>query len=167
MSLEIRPVRDEELDAVGELTVTAYRDGGFVTGGPYLDVLRDTADRAAVTDVVVAVDGDDLLGTVTLVGPEAPPQWRENNREQAGTVRMLAVAKSARGRGVGRALAQWCVDDARRRGWRELTLVTQPTMDAAHRIYEQVGFVRDPELDFVVEGVDGGELTLLGFSLRL
>jgi GNAT superfamily N-acetyltransferase len=167
MTLEIRAVRDEEFDAVGELTVAAYRDDGFVTGGPYLDVLRDTADRAADTDVVVAVEGDDVLGTVTLVGPDAPPRWRENDRNRAGTVRMLAVAKRARGRGVGRALAQWCIDEARRRGWRELTLVTQPTMHAAHRIYEQAGFVRDPELDFVVEGVDGGELTLLGFSLLL
>ena len=163
MTPSIRPANDDELDAVGELTATVYYDDGFVTGGPYLDRLRDAAGRSAVADVVVAFDGDELLGTVTLVGPDAPPEWRENYRERSGTVRMLAVARTGRGRGVGRALAQWCIDESRRRGWRELTLVTQPTMHAAHRLYEAVGFTRDPDLDFTVEG----DLRLQGYSLRL
>ena len=52
---------------------------------------------------------------------------------------------------------------AQERGWQQLTLVTQPAMRAAHRIYERAGFRRDPGLDFVV----GDGLRLLGFSLDL
>jgi predicted N-acetyltransferase YhbS len=163
MTLTIRPVRAEEYDAVGELTAAAYRDDGFVTGGPYLEMLRDTKSRAEVTEVVVAVDGDELLGTVTLVSPTAPPSWRENYRDNAGTIRMLAVAKQARGRGVGAALTQWCIEQALARAWRQLTLVSQPDMYAAHRIYEQAGFVRDAELDFDVSET----LRLIGYSLTL
>lgn len=163
MSIEVRPVTPEEYDAVGELTVAAYRDDGFVTTGPYLDVLRDTAGRAAATEVVVAVDDGELLGTVTLVAPDATEEWREHYRDGAGTIRMLAVAKAARGRGAGTVLARWCVDEARRRGWRELTLLTQPEMDVAQRIYAGLGFLREPGLDKDV----GDGVTLLGFSLRL
>jgi GNAT superfamily N-acetyltransferase len=164
MTLRLRPVRPDEYDVVGELTVAAYRDDGFVTGGPYIETLGDTAGRAAVADVVVALDGEDVVGTVTLVGPDAPKEWRENYRADAGTIRMLAVAQSARGRGVGAALTQWCIDEARRRGWSQLTLVSQPNMHAAHRIYEGAGFVRDADLDF---DVDEGRLRLHGYSLPL
>ena len=163
MTTEIRAARADEYDAVGELTVAAYRDDGFATEGPYLDMLRDAAGRAAVTRVMVAVDGEEVLGTVTLVAPDAPKEWRENYRDNAGTIRMLAVATEARGRGAGAALTQWCIDEARRRGWSELTLVTQPTMHSAHRVYERAGFIRDSDLDFVV----GEGFRLLGYSLRL
>lgn len=163
MTLTIRPVRPEEYDAVGELTVAAYRDDGFVTGGPYLEMLRDTMSRVEATEVVVAVDDADIVGTVTLVSPSAPASWRENYRDNTGTIRMLAVAKQARGRGVGAALTQWCIEQARERGWRQLTLVSQPNMYAAHRIYEQAGFIRDTDLDFDVSDT----LRLLGYSLTL
>lgn len=163
MTVVVRAATPAEYDAVGELPVAAYQADGFVTAGPYVDVLRDTAARAAVTDVMVAVDDDELLGTVTLVPPAAPKEWREHHRTDAGTIRMLAVAKTARGRGVGGSLTAWCIDEARRRGWKELTLVTQPDMHTAHRIYRRAGFRRDPELDFDV----GGGLTLLGYSLPL
>jgi predicted N-acetyltransferase YhbS len=163
MRLTIRLVRPEEYDAVGELTAAAYRDDGFVTGGPYLEMLRDVAGRVGDTEVAVAVDGDDIVGTVTLVSPTAPAGWRENYRENTGTIRMLAVAKHARGRGVGDALTQWCIDESRSRGWRQLTLVSQPDMHAAHRIYERAGFTRDEDLDFDVSDT----LRLLGYSLTL
>jgi predicted N-acetyltransferase YhbS len=163
MTIEIRPARPEEYDEVGELTVAAYRDDGFVTHGPYLDVLRDTAGRATATEVVVAVDDLEVVGTVTLVAPDAPPDWRERYRDGAATIRMLAVARSARGRGIGTALTQWCIDESRRRGWREITLLTQPEMATAQNIYVRLGFVREPGLDKDV----GDGVVLMGFSMSL
>ena len=61
---------------------------------------------------------------------------------------MLAVAPAARGRGVGEALATWCVDRARADGCHAVVLSTLPVMHAAHRLYQRLGFVRTPERDW-------------------
>jgi hypothetical protein len=54
----------------------------------------------------------------------------------------------ARGRGVGAALMQECVRRVRKTGGRVLSLHTTDMMQAALRMYERMGFVRAPELDF-------------------
>jgi len=164
MTVTVRQARPEEYDAIGALTVAAYLGDGLTVGDEYVPVLRDAAARAAVAELLVAVDeADAVIGTVTLVPPDAPAQWRETDRDAAGTIRMLAVDGAARGLGVGATLTAACIERARSRGWRELTLVTQPAMRAAHKIYERAGFARDEALDFTVwEG-----FLLLGYSLDL
>ena len=160
--VELRSVRADEHDAVGELTASAYLADGLV-GDEYAAVLRDVPARAAVAEVLVAVEGDQLLGTVTLVGPDAPSEWLQQDRPGAGTIRMLAVAPQARGRGIGTLLTRECIRRAQDRGWPELTLLTQTAMKAAHRIYEREGFRRAAELDWEVRA----DVRLLGYSLEL
>lgn len=157
---QARLARLEEYDAVGELTAAAYIADGLV-GDDYAAVLRDVPARAAVAEVLVAVDAGQLLGTVTLVGPDAPAEWLQQDRPGAGTIRMLAVAPEGRGQGIGTLLTRECIARARDRGWPELTLLTQTAMKTAHRIYEREGFRRDSALDWEVRpGV-----FLLGYSL--
>jgi ribosomal protein S18 acetylase RimI-like enzyme len=82
-------------------------------------------------------------------------------------MRMLAVARDARGRGVGEALVRACVDRARAvEGCTSVALSTQRTMVTAHRLYERLGFVRTPDRDWnpLPELVD---ITLLTYELTL
>ena len=75
---------------------------------------------------------------------------------------MLAVAAEARGRGVGTALIQACLDEARATGLAGVAISTMAEMTGAHRLYERMGFSRVPEADWSpVEGV-----SLLAFRLR-
>src|SRR4051794_6484525 len=124
MSLDVRLARPEEYDAVGALTAAAYVDDGLAGGG-YAQVLRDAAGRAAVAELLVAVEDEEVLGTVTLVSPDAPEEWRETERADAGTIRMLATAKPARGRGAGTALTVAGIRRARSHGRRGLRVATQ------------------------------------------
>ena len=62
--------------------------------------------------------------------------------------RLLAVAPSARGQGIGAALMQECVSRARQSGAPVLTLHTTDWMKSAVRIYERMGFHHSPELDY-------------------
>jgi ribosomal protein S18 acetylase RimI-like enzyme len=76
---------------------------------------------------------------------------------------MLAVSPAAQGRGVGTALLRRVVDASAERGRAGVVCSTQPEMRTAHRIYQQLGFTRDPKRDWSpLPGVD-----LLAFALRL
>ena len=53
----------------------------------------------------------------------------------------------AQGRGVGRTLVRAVLERTKARQAERLVLLTQPRMVAAHRLYEQAGFVRAPDRD--------------------
>ncbi|MFD5427545.1 GNAT family N-acetyltransferase [Streptomyces sp. NPDC127084] len=151
MDVLIRPVEPQEYSTLGELTAQTYLDDGLLAFGkedPYLPVLRDTAARAAQSDVLVAVDGTGrILGGVAFT-PGARP-YANIARDDEAEFRMLVVATEARNQGIGEALVMACVERARALdGCRRLVLSTDAMMHAAHRVYERMGFVRTPERDW-------------------
>ncbi|MFF7447265.1 MULTISPECIES: GNAT family N-acetyltransferase [unclassified Streptomyces] len=166
MDIEIRAAEPGEYAAIGEITAQAYLlDGLLVFGGSdwYLGELRDVAKRAAAADVLVATLGGDPVGTVTYVSPAGGPM-AERARPEEAEIRMLAVARAARGRGAGEALVRACVERARAtEGCTGLVLSTQPVMHAARRIYERLGFVRAPERDW--RPIEGDDFTLVTYEL--
>ena len=165
-SVQIRHARPAEYAALGELTVAAYASVDPSTlEGAYAEELRDVAGRAAGADVLVAVEGDDdgpILGGVTYVPDPSSPS-AEFAEPDAASIRMLAVATEARGRGAGEALASACIERARAAGRGQIVLHSTDRMTVAHRLYGRLGFVRDPSLDW--EPVP--DLSLRGFRLRL
>ena len=76
---------------------------------------------------------------------------------------MLGVAPDARGRGVGRALVEACVERARVAGRSAVAITTEAAWTDARRLYERHGFRRDPERDF--EPVPG--VFLVAYVLEL
>lgn len=163
MTLVIRPAHDEELGAVGALTLDAYAADGFVAAvGDYAEELRDAATRAREAELYVAVAEDGrLLGTVTYCPAGSP--YQEVAGPSEGEFRMLAVAPEARGRGVAEALVRMCVERSEELGYDALVLSSMPTQEQAHRIYARVGFRRTPELDWKPTP----EVDLLAFRLEL
>ena len=144
----VREVRPDEFEAVADLTVAAYYGVPDDQTHGYVSELRDVAGRAAACRVLVAVDASDrVLGAVTYVdGPGNP--WAELERGDEAGFRMLAVAPDAQGRGIGRLLAETVIARARAAGRGGIAIYTRPSMAAAHRLYDALGFVRDPERDW-------------------
>lgn len=169
MDIVIRDAEPAEYPAAGELTARAYLDDGLLDFGesdPYLDKLRDAADRASHAQLLVAVDPvGTLLGSVTFVPGSGPYAELSRGEERTGEFRMLAVRASARGHGAGEALARACVERARGLGLTRLVLSSQPTMRAAHRLYSRLGFVRTPDRDW--SPVPELEVRLWAFALEL
>ncbi len=166
MDVTIRAAREEEFESVGELVAQAYLDDELLTDGEhddYLAVLRDVRRRSAHASVLVAVDtgSGELLGTVTYVGDAG--EYADLAQPGEGEFRMLAVRGEGRGRGVGEALVEECLDRARTAGLRRMVLSSQPQMAAAHRLYGRLGFTRTPAQDW--EPVPG--LVLWVFTLEL
>jgi ribosomal protein S18 acetylase RimI-like enzyme len=160
VTFEIRLAVPSEYDAVGELTVEAYSHDGFVRG-EYAMTLRAAADRAAKAELWVAADDEGLLGTVTYC--PAGSVYREIGRDDEGEFRMLAVSGRARGRGIGTALTQHCIDRSRELGLRRIVMSSAEYMTTAHRLYKRLGFQRLPERDWSpIPGID-----LCAFTLDL
>jgi ribosomal protein S18 acetylase RimI-like enzyme len=154
----VRTAHPAELAAVGELRVAAYDADHFLDPFPaYADQLRALGEHGVV---LVAAPGHQILGTITL------ERWHEASDLAAGPeeaeVRALAVAPEAQGRGVGRELVQAVLDLGVEWQASRLVLHSQPTMRAAHRLYEQVGFVRVPGRDYRSEAFE-----LLAYALEL
>ena len=147
-SIGVRELRSaDEALVLGTLTVEAYTGlAGLAPGSPYLEELGDVGRRAAAAVVLVAVGPEgELAGGVTYV-PGPGPYAEFDDPEGAG-LRMLAVAPSHRGRGVGTALVRACIERARAEGRRRLWLHTTADMPVAQRIYARLGFRRAPDAD--------------------
>jgi GNAT superfamily N-acetyltransferase len=148
-SFLIRDARPDEYEAAGELCAIAYAAFGELDTS-YLDEVRDVAHRAEVVPVLVATERDGtLLGTVTYV--PGPGPFAESEQEGEAGFRMLAVAPWAQGRGVGRRLVAACIARARAERRVGIAILTTPSMVVAHRLYESMGFVRDPSRDWEYE----------------
>ena len=164
MPIAIRPAVPAEFPVVADLCESAYAAYLSADADSYVEVLRDVPARAAAARVLVAVDDERaaVLGTVTFV-PDGGPLG-EIARPDETEFRMLAVDPSAQGRGVGTALMRRVLEETRRRGKRGVACSTQPGMRAAHRIYERLGFSRDPARDW--SPLPGVDLIVFAASLR-
>jgi ribosomal protein S18 acetylase RimI-like enzyme len=159
--ITIRGCVPAEYVVAGELVVEAYRTLGDTGDEFYEQELRDIAGRAATSDVLVAEAAGRIVGCVTFVDGLNPLSQVED--PDAATIRMLGVAREARGRGVGEALVRVCIDRARSSGRRRMRLHTRKSMASAHRLYERLGFRRDPDHDWS----PAPGMLLLGFVLEL
>ncbi|MGH8901270.1 MAG: GNAT family N-acetyltransferase [Egibacteraceae bacterium] len=149
MSLEVRPVRPTEYDRLGAVTVAAY----LAVLGPQLSpryrrALSDVATRAAHAQILVVVDGSDLVGGVAYL--DRPSRLTKFAGPGEAELRFLAVAPWASGRGAGRALVDACLDQASATGKTLLGLFTFPRMAAARALYLRLGFRRAPYRDWHV-----------------
>jgi ribosomal protein S18 acetylase RimI-like enzyme len=149
-SFVVREARPEEYDELGRITVEAYRRAGE-TEDDYYPELLDVAARARHVPLLAAVEEGSgrLLGTATFV--PGPGPYHEGDFGDVASMRMLAVAPAAQGRGVGRALVAECIARTRAGGRTGIALYTRPFMTAAHRLYESLGFRRVPERDWEFE----------------
>ncbi|MDR3080196.1 MAG: GNAT family N-acetyltransferase [Streptomyces sp.] len=144
----VRRALERDLAGAGEVSVEAFvGDGPTRPDSPYVDLLRDTARRDREAELRVAVeDAGAVLGCVTFA--PGGTAWADVAGPGEGEIRMLAVGAAARGRGVGRALVAAAIGRSRELGLAGMAFSTRPSMTAAHRIYEALGFVRTPGRDW-------------------
>ncbi|MDQ1074691.1 MULTISPECIES: GNAT family N-acetyltransferase [Microbacterium] len=165
-TLTIRPVESHELAEAGRVTVEAYRHSYDGLTESYVASLADVAGRLAHGEVWVAVNASgEIVGTVWVPRPgeRLSPLARDGELD----FRQLAVAPSARGRGVGEALTRHVIDLARARGARRVVMNSGPEMIGAHALYLKLGFRRLTEREHPVEVEPGRFLDLRAFGFEL
>lgn len=154
--MDVRPLtRADDLAAAGEVVRCAYFSlPDYVRDEEYDVVIGDVASRIDDTVVLAALDNGRILGCLTFV-PHHDGAHAEHGDEHAASFRYFGVDPDAQGRGVGRAMVGWVLEESRRLGKARVFIHTIPCMHAAMRLYEGLGFVRSPEHDERWGDVDG------------
>lgn len=130
-------MRVEELTSVDHKTVEAIQRlmSQLSTSAPPVTVdVMTSVVSSPVNTVFVARDGDDIVGTLTLVVfpiPTGVRAWIED----------VVVDESARGNGIGDDLIAAAVEKSQRLGARSIDLTSRPAREAAHRLYLKAGFI--------------------------
>jgi RimJ/RimL family protein N-acetyltransferase len=137
-SFTVRPLRRDEVEAVIDHLAEVAEERRWISTEPPVPRDRWREHTLKAFDdphslLLAAADDDDrLIGELSASG-------RPNRPADIG----MSVAREWRGRGVGTALMQACVDWAREHGVHKLSLQVWPHNDAALRLYEKFGFERE------------------------
>jgi GNAT superfamily N-acetyltransferase len=146
--LDIRLARPDEYDELGRLLLRSYATIPGLDADPeHMTKLADVAGRARDTETLTAIVEGRLAGVATYVpGPDT--SMSEFNDPDAAGIRALAVDPDHHRRGIGRALTVACVDLARSAGKHRVILHTSQYQQAAHAMYQRMGFRRERALDW-------------------
>lgn len=169
-TIQIRDLQANEAETLGQLLVQVYSQlPGFPSPAEqpgYYTMLANIGQFTTrpLTQVLVALHDDKLVGGVVYFGDMAQygSGGTATSVPNAAGIRLLAVDPQTRGLGVGKALTAACIDLARQQQRAEVVLHTTKAMQVAWAMYENLGFARSPDLDFLQ-----GELPVFGFRLTL
>jgi len=84
--------------------------------------------------IFVALQDSEVFGSCAII-PHGPGTFE---------LAKLAVAPTARGRGLGRRLVEACLAHARLRDMRRVVLVSSSRLEPALKLYQALGFQRRP-----------------------
>jgi ribosomal protein S18 acetylase RimI-like enzyme len=144
-TVRVRLVRPDEYEEAGAVTALAYREFMPPSGdwGGYEKRLADVAGRATRALVLVADLDGTIAATATLeLDQRIDPDTKQPSLEaEEAHLRMLGVHPNHRNRGIAHLLVDACIEHARARGKRRLTLDTTERMVGARALYEGMGFI--------------------------
>ena len=129
MDIEIVDAVSDELVEAFDRLIPQLSSSAPPPGRDGLGVIVGSPDS---TLFVARVDGR-IVGSLTLATymlPTGLKAWIED----------VVVDGEARGHGVGEALNRAALDEARRRGAKEVDLTSRPSREDANRLYRRLGF---------------------------
>ncbi len=145
--LTIRPMTEEDVDAVRELSMAAYGAAGhFDANDSYAHTVADVRGRREHGELVVAVDDGIVVGAVMLCPSYS--EYAEMSLDGEMEFRFLAVDPSRWGQRIGERLVQACEERARAAGIHSIVICVIGTNVIAHRFYNRIGYQRIPERDW-------------------
>lgn len=158
----IREAQPSEYSQLGELMVAVYSQlEGFPSPDEipvYYNTLRNVGEftKSPKVKLFIAVsDAGKVDGGLVYFGDMSSYGAGEETTktQKAGAFRLLAVNPNTRGKGLGKLLIEACFSQARAEGFKHLVIHSTKFMMIAWKMYERMGFVRFPEIDFEKSGV--------------
>lgn len=167
----IRNAVPEEFENIGKLMVEVYSHlDGFPKPFEQPEYYNMLANIGAFTnnpetELLVAISPDNkIAGAVVFLGDMKyyGSGGSATQEQNASGFRLLAVDPSTRGHGIGKLLTNECIKKAKNKKSNQLIIHTTSSMQTAWKMYENIGFKRSDDLDFIQ-----GELPVYGFRLFL
>jgi GNAT superfamily N-acetyltransferase len=167
----VRNAHPEEFEQIGTLMVEVYSQlEGFPKISEQPDYYKMLANVGAFTNhpgtaLLVAVSTNNKIAGAVVYFNDMKyygSGGTATREENAAGFRLLAVDPAARGKGIGRLLANECIEKARENKLGQVIIHTTMAMQTAWKMYEQMGFKRSEDLDFSQQG-----FPVFGFRLLL
>jgi len=167
----VRNAKPEEFAEIGKLMVQVYSQlEGFPKENEQPDYYKMLANIGELTnkpetELLVAVSAQNKIAggvvyfsDMKYYGSGGTATLEKN----ASGFRLLAVDPSIRGQGIGKILTHECIKKAKDRKLDQMVIHTTMAMQTAWKMYENIGFKRSEDLDFMQ-----GQLPVFGFRLVL
>ena len=123
-------VNDEVITACHRLIPQLSSSSRAITRTELAEIVNGPA-----TTLFAARSEGEIVGLLTLAVFRIPTGMR-------AWIEDVVVDERARGRGVGEALNQRAIAEARRLGAKTVDLTSRPSREAANRLYQRIGFVK-------------------------
>lgn len=127
---KVQKVTSDVVSAFENLIPQLSRSNPAPTEAELIEIVASPA-----SDVFVARIDDNIVGSLTLVTFRIPTGIR-------AWIEDVVVDETARGHGVGEALNQAAIQEARDKGAVTVDLTSRPSREAANRLYQRIGFTQ-------------------------
>lgn len=167
----IRDAYSNEFSKIGELMVNVYSHlDGFPSKNQQPNYYKMLANIGSLTEqpktkLLIAISSSGKIsggvvyfGDMKHYGSGGTATLEKN----ASGFRLLAVDPAARGKRLGKLLTNACIKMAKDEKRNQMIIHTTKAMQRAWNMYENMGFKRSKDLDFLQ-----GELPVFGFRLLL
>lgn len=141
--LTIREARREDVAAIVRLLADDHLGSGreVVAEPPlpgYLEAFEKVDADPRNLLAVAEEEGGRVIGTLQITFIPG----LSNQGAELALIEAVRVDSSLRGQGLGARMIEWAMDEARRRGCRNVELFTHLSRVDAQRFYERLGFAR-------------------------
>ncbi|HAN18183.1 MAG: GNAT family N-acetyltransferase [Bacteroidetes bacterium GWC2_33_15] len=167
----VRNAKPYEFDEIGKLMVKVYSQlDGFPKESEqpeYYKMLANIGEltKKPETELLVAVTDKEKIGGGVVYFSDMQyygSGGAATQEKNASGFRLLAVDTAIRGQGIGKLLVNECIQKAIRLKQSQVVIHSTKAMKIAWKMYEELGFKRSEDLDFMQ-----GKLPVFGFRLLL
>ncbi|WP_010229599.1 GNAT family N-acetyltransferase [Gillisia marina] len=167
----VRNAKADEFEEIGKLMIQVYSQlEGFPkeTEQPeYYKMLANIGEltKKPNTELLIAISADKrIVGAVVYFSDMSVygSGGIATQEKNASGFRLLAVDHEVRGQGIGKLLTLKCIEKANEAHQQQVIIHSTEFMKVAWKMYENLGFERSEDLDFMQ-----GNLPVFGFRLKL
>jgi ribosomal-protein-alanine N-acetyltransferase len=133
MTWQLRRADENDLDAIMRIESSVFTTDAWTAEAMRADLASTHCYYLVALPVDHAAAGDEIVGYAGLLAPRGAKE---------ADIQTIAVAPEARRRGLGRVLMASLLNEARRRGAREVFLEVRADNPNAEALYASLGFER-------------------------